>query len=70
MDTTTDAFGILMDKWLSDAAFRETLRADPEGAVHGLGLELSPEQWVALRRQLALPDEQLQARISKGFVMN
>lgn len=65
-----DAFGVVMDKWLSDAAFRNTLRADPEGAVRALGLDLSSEQWAALRRQLALPDEQLQDRVSKGFVMN
>jgi hypothetical protein len=70
MDGNTDAFGVLMDKWLNDAVFRGTLRADPEGAVRALGLDLGPEQWAALRRQLALPDEQLQARISKGFVSN
>ena len=70
MAETADAFGVVMDKWLSDTTFRNTLRADPGGTVCALGLELSPEQWTALRRQLALPDEQLQARISKGFVAN
>jgi hypothetical protein len=70
MDRTADAFGIVMDKWLNDTSFRSTLRADPEGAVRALGVELNPEQWTAVRRQLALPDEQLQARISKGLVSN
>ena len=70
MAETADAFGAVMDKWLNNTTFRDTLRADPEGTVRALGLELSPEQWTALRRQLALPDEQLQARISKGLIAN
>ena len=65
-----DAFGVLMDRWLADPAFRGALRADPEGAVRRLGLELDADQWAAVRRQLSLSDEQLQARVSKGIVAN
>ena len=55
--TNTSAFGILMDRWLDDPAFRVELRADPD-------------QWAAVRRQLTLSDEELQARVSKGLTGN
>ena len=72
MDTSADtaAFGAVMDRWLSDPAFRDELRADPDGAIGRLGVALDPEQRAALRRQVELPDEALQARVSKGFTEN
>ena len=72
MSTSTDAaaFGTVMDRWLSDPAFRAELRADPDGAIARLGVSLDPEQRAALRRQVELPDEELQARVSKGILDN
>ena len=72
MSTSADtaAFGAVMDRWLSDPAFRDELRADPEAAIGRLGVSLDADQWAAVRRQLELPDEQLQARVSKGVTSN
>ena len=72
MDTSADtaAFGEVMDRWLSDPAFREELRSDPAAAIGRLGVDLDADQWAAVRRQLELPDEQLQARVSKGLQPN
>lgn len=39
----------LIDRWITDAEFREALRADPEAAVKAAGVELTEEEWAALR---------------------
>ena len=72
MSTSVDpaAFGAVMDRWLSDPAFRAELRTDPEAAIARLGIALDADQWAAVRRQLELPDEELQARVSKGIQPN
>ncbi len=56
----------LMDRWLNEPEFREALRQNPEGAVRQAGVELSEEEWAALRSvDWTLPDDQLQARVSR-----
>lgn len=57
----------LMDRWLNEPAFRSEMRADPEKTVRSIGVELSEDEWAALRRMdFSLSDEELQARISKA----
>ncbi len=52
-----------MDRWAGDEAFRVEVRKDPEGAVKKLGLDLSAEEWVALRQvDWTLSDNELKAR--------
>ena len=56
----------LMDQWMNDESFRAQMRSDPEAAVRGQNIELSADEWAALRAlDWNLPDEQLQARVSK-----
>ena len=56
----------LMDQWMNDEAFRAQMRSDPEGTVRGRNIEFSADEWAALRAvDWNLPDEQLQARVSK-----
>lgn len=53
----------LIDRWINEPAFREELRADPEGTVRRSGLELVEDEWQALRQiDWPLPNEELQAR--------
>lgn len=53
----------LIDRWINEPAFREELRADPEGTVRRSGLELDEDEWQALRQiDWSLPNEELQAR--------
>jgi hypothetical protein len=56
----------LMDTWMSDASFRRRMRADPDGAVRGLGVTLDADEQAALHSvDWSLSDEELQARMSK-----
>ena len=57
----------LMDQWMNDESFRAQMRSDPEGTVRGRNIDLSTDEWAALRAvDWNLPDEQLQARVSKA----
>ena len=57
---------ILLDRWESDPAFRDTMRRDPEAAVRASGVALSAEEWGALRAvDWSQSDEALSARASK-----
>ncbi len=61
------AVEILIDRWMNDPAFREGLRADPEAAVRSTGVELSEDEWTALRSvDWSATDEELQSRVSKA----
>lgn len=58
---------LLMDRWMNEPAFREQMRADPEGAVRRSGAELSEDEWAALRgMDWSAPDAELQARASRA----
>jgi hypothetical protein len=72
MSTKSDptSFGVVLERWLTDPGFREELRRAPEAAVAQLGVTLDADQWAALRRQLELSDDQIQANISKGLQGN
>lgn len=55
-----------MDRWTNDAAFRDEMRQDPDGAVRRTGVELDAEQSAALKSvDWSLSDEELQSRVSK-----
>lgn len=60
-----DAVESLIDRWVNEPHFRTELRDDPEGAVHRSGIELTGEEWAALRSvDWGLSDEQLEKRIN------
>jgi hypothetical protein len=55
----------LVEKWMEDASFRSALRKDPESAIRGTGLDLTAEEWSAVRNiDWSLSDEELSARRS------
>jgi hypothetical protein len=55
----------LIDKWISDPAFREGMRKDAEATVRMAGVELDRDEWSALRAvDWTLPDEELRTRLS------
>lgn len=57
----------LIDKWMSDKEFRADIRKDAEGAVRRLGMDLTEEEWAALRNvDWSLSDEELKSRISRA----
>jgi hypothetical protein len=57
----------LVDRWEKDAAFRELMRKDPNGAVTTTGLELTEDEWAAIRKiNWKQSDAELQQRISKS----
>ena len=57
----------LVDRWLNDQAFRSAVRANPEGAVRGVGIELDADEWAALRSiNWEASDGELEARLSKS----
>ena len=56
---------MLVERWMEDASFRSALRKDPEGTIRGTGLELSTEEWAAVRNiDWSLSDEELTSRRS------
>jgi hypothetical protein len=62
-----EAIEALVDRWMNDPVFRATVRKDPEAAVRGTGLELTADEWAALRViNWDLSDEELSSRASKG----
>ena len=61
-----EAIEQLLDRWTNEPAFREQMRADPEGAVRESGVELDEDEWAALRSaDWDLTDEELAERASK-----
>jgi predicted ribosomally synthesized peptide with nif11-like leader len=55
----------LVEKWMEDPSFRSAIRQDPEGAIRSTGLELTDEEWAAVRGiDWSLSDEELSARRS------
>lgn len=55
----------LMDRIQNDPAFRDELRADPEGALSAYGVEVNPETGDEIKA--ASGAEALTARVSKGW---
>ncbi len=61
-----EAVGKLVDLWMNDPGFRAQAKKDPRTAARKAGVELSDEELAALSSvDWSLPDEQLQARVSK-----
>ncbi len=61
-----EAVGKLVDLWMSDPGFRAQAKKDPKAAARKAGVELNSEELAALSGiDWSLPDEQLQARVSK-----
>ena len=61
-----EAVNELFDRWVNDAAFRQEVRTDAEGAVRRAGAQLDEDEWAALRTvDWNLPDTELEARVSK-----
>ncbi len=59
----------LTDRFMNDAAFREEMRKDPEGAAKRAGYKLDEEDRQALRSvDWSQSDEQLKERVSKARV--
>lgn len=57
----------LVDRWMSEPAFRQEMRADPEAAVRNAGISLDDEELATLRNMdWSASDEELQARINKS----
>lgn len=58
----------VMDRYSSDASFRDKIRADPQGAIRSSGIQLNEQEMEAIQSMdWALPDEQLKERVSKFF---
>lgn len=56
----------LVDRWENDMAFRELMRKDPNRAVLTTGMELTEDEWAAIRKvDWKQTDAELQERISK-----
>lgn len=63
-----EAVGKLVDKWMTDAAFREAVRKNPKEAVRGTGVALTQEEWQALEQMdWNVSDEELKIRVSKAM---
>jgi len=55
----------LIDRWMNEPEFRAALRKDADAAVRASGVELTSEEWDALRRiDWTLSDEELQTRVN------
>lgn len=62
-----EALEQLVERWMEDNTFRTSVRQDPEGAIRATGLELTSEEWDAVRNlDWSLTDEELTARATKG----
>lgn len=61
--------GKLIDRWMTDSAFRAQMRNDPEGTLKASGAKCSAEEMTAFRQiDWKLNDEELKSRVSKAFV--
>ena len=58
----------LADRFMEDAAFREEMKQDPEGAAERSGYELDEEDRQALRSvDWSGSDQELKERVSKAY---
>jgi len=55
----------LVDRYQNDAAFRQEMSADIDGAVHKSGLDLSAEEIASLRNMIGSAGGELRPRVSK-----
>ncbi|HMS40829.1 MAG TPA: Os1348 family NHLP clan protein [Pyrinomonadaceae bacterium] len=57
----------LMDKWMNDTNFRDEMRNDAESAIRGTNLELSTDEWEAVKNiEWSASDEELMSRANKA----
>ncbi len=55
----------LVQRWTDDAAFREALQRDPEGAVERAGYQLDEQEWAIVHdTDWSQPDEALRTRMA------
>jgi len=53
----------LVERWMEDTSFRAAVRTDPETAIKSTGLELSSDEWAAIRTfDWNVSDEELTTR--------
>jgi len=58
-----ESIEVLVEKWMEDPEFRAAVRKDPEGTVRSTGVELTADEWSAVRNfDWSLSDEELTAR--------
>lgn len=63
------AMGQLVDQWILNAEFRKNLRNDPEGTIKKSGVNLSADEWAAVKKiDWKQSDEELKSRVNKAFV--
>jgi putative modified peptide len=56
----------LIDRWISDEAFRTALQRDPQAALRDAGISLAPDEQEALKAvDWSHSDDELTARVSK-----
>lgn len=66
MEQATNGLTELLDRWLTDDAFRDAFTADPEVAIRVGGFTLTDDDWTALRTaEWNLSDGVLTARTNK-----
>jgi predicted ribosomally synthesized peptide with nif11-like leader len=55
----------LVERWMEDTSFRTAVRSNPEAAIKGTGLELSADEWAAVKNfDWNASDEELTTRAS------
>jgi len=66
IEMRNDVVQTLVDRWENDMDFRELMRKDPNRAVQTTGMELTEDEWAAIRKiDWKQTDAELQERISK-----
>ena len=59
---------LLLNRWMSETGYRSQMRQDPVAAIQQAGITVAKEDEKNLRAtDWTLSDEELAARISKGF---
>ena len=59
---------LLLNRWMTEPGFRSQMRQDPVAAIQQAGIAVAKEDEKDLRAtDWTLSDEELAARISKGF---
>jgi len=55
----------LVERWMEDTSFRAAVRTDPEAAIRSAGVELTTDEWAAVRNfDWNVSDEELTTRAS------
>jgi hypothetical protein len=53
----------LVERWMEDTSFRAAVRTNPEAAIKSTGLDLSADEWAAVRNfDWGVSDEELTTR--------